>query len=241
MTELALLEAILDDPADDLPRLAYADWCEEQGRTPAEVLRATFIRAQLEIARIEPLACSRTKHLLDGWGKFTPRCRCTACSLKRREYESSKRYIGWEWLGGTGGYAHWCRSANWRRGFLYGVQMPCREFLQYAPSLFADWPIEQVKLDGFAPSREDRCYAIRQSIVGVIIGGSHHDLPPEIFDKLIVGDGVWTNPESGRPDWMEYCFADTTLDNAFADVSQACVEFGREQAAPLRQARRLAA
>ena len=41
----ALLQAILVDPSDDLPRLAYADWCEEQGRTDC----ANFIRAQLAL------------------------------------------------------------------------------------------------------------------------------------------------------------------------------------------------
>lgn len=37
---LGLLKAILDDPADDLPRLAYADWLEENGQEE----RAEFIR-----------------------------------------------------------------------------------------------------------------------------------------------------------------------------------------------------
>lgn len=43
---LALLAAILADPADDLPRLAYADWCEEQG----DDARAEFIRCQIALA-----------------------------------------------------------------------------------------------------------------------------------------------------------------------------------------------
>jgi uncharacterized protein (TIGR02996 family) len=39
----ALYEAILAAPADDLPRLVYADWLEEHGDT----VRAEFIRAQI--------------------------------------------------------------------------------------------------------------------------------------------------------------------------------------------------
>lgn len=39
----ALLRAILLDPSDDLPRLAYADWCEEAG----DERRAVFVREQL--------------------------------------------------------------------------------------------------------------------------------------------------------------------------------------------------
>src|SRR5262245_44393164 len=44
--EAALLAAILDDPDSDLPRLIYADWCEEQGSP-----RAEFIRLQCELDR----------------------------------------------------------------------------------------------------------------------------------------------------------------------------------------------
>lgn len=38
-----ILAAILANPDDDLPRLAYADWCEENGN----LVHAHFIRAQL--------------------------------------------------------------------------------------------------------------------------------------------------------------------------------------------------
>ncbi len=43
----ALLAAVIADPGDDLPRLAYADWCDEN-RDPD---RAAFIRAQIQLAR----------------------------------------------------------------------------------------------------------------------------------------------------------------------------------------------
>lgn len=44
----ALLAAIHDDPDDDLPRLAHADWLEEHG----ELARARFVRVQIERARL---------------------------------------------------------------------------------------------------------------------------------------------------------------------------------------------
>jgi uncharacterized protein (TIGR02996 family) len=44
--ERALLNAILAAPDDDLPRLVYADWLDEHGRTE----RAEFIRIQCELA-----------------------------------------------------------------------------------------------------------------------------------------------------------------------------------------------
>ncbi len=46
ITERALLAAIIANPDDDQPRLAYADWLEENGQTE----RAEFIRVQIELA-----------------------------------------------------------------------------------------------------------------------------------------------------------------------------------------------
>lgn len=45
----ALLHAICESPEDDLPRLAYADWLEEQGEK--YTLRAELVRVQIELAR----------------------------------------------------------------------------------------------------------------------------------------------------------------------------------------------
>ena len=45
----ALLEAVFSNPADDAPRLVYADWLDEHG----EPAQAAFIRAQVELARTE--------------------------------------------------------------------------------------------------------------------------------------------------------------------------------------------
>jgi uncharacterized protein (TIGR02996 family) len=49
--EDALLRAIDEGPHDDLPRLAYADWLDENGQPD----RAEFIRVQCRIARLSPL------------------------------------------------------------------------------------------------------------------------------------------------------------------------------------------
>jgi uncharacterized protein (TIGR02996 family) len=46
----ALLAAVFDRPADDAPRLVYADWLDEHG----EPAQAAFIRAQIELARTDP-------------------------------------------------------------------------------------------------------------------------------------------------------------------------------------------
>ena len=46
--QLALLAAVAESPDDDVVRLVYADWLEEQGEADA----ANFIRAQVHLARI---------------------------------------------------------------------------------------------------------------------------------------------------------------------------------------------
>ena len=71
--EDALLNGIAATPADDLPRLVYADWLEDHGQD----IRAEFIRIQCEIARLEvgPRAIidrnvhlwRRQQELLDGY------------------------------------------------------------------------------------------------------------------------------------------------------------------------------
>ncbi|WP_171471338.1 TIGR02996 domain-containing protein [Frigoriglobus tundricola] len=58
--EQALLAAVIAHPDEDTPRLMYADWLDENAdalptRDPKEMrLRAEFIRAQIEAARLPP-------------------------------------------------------------------------------------------------------------------------------------------------------------------------------------------
>src|SRR5690242_5076711 len=49
--EEAFLQAICESPNDDVPRLVYADWLEENGG-PDGADRAEFIRVQVERARL---------------------------------------------------------------------------------------------------------------------------------------------------------------------------------------------
>ena len=49
----ALLAAIRENPDDDTPRLAYADWLDEQGGTSNEA-QAEYIRLEIQHARDFP-------------------------------------------------------------------------------------------------------------------------------------------------------------------------------------------
>ena len=47
MTDAAFIQAIRDEPHDNLPRLVYADYLEDEGHS----LRAELIRVQCELSR----------------------------------------------------------------------------------------------------------------------------------------------------------------------------------------------
>ena len=55
MSDAALLAVIRAAPADDAPRLVYADWLDEHGQPE----RAEFIRVQIELARTNDPALRR--------------------------------------------------------------------------------------------------------------------------------------------------------------------------------------
>lgn len=75
----ALLAAILADPTQDTPRLAYADWCEEPWQPPESHARGEFIRVQVELAWIGPKPTGNCR--CDGGGTV-----CGAC-LDERDWE----------------------------------------------------------------------------------------------------------------------------------------------------------
>lgn len=82
----ALLAAILSDPADDLPRLIYADWLNENGESE----RAEFVRVQVESSRCKP--CDQ----LHCWPGNSA---CSGeCELRRRERELFTHVAVFDWF-----------------------------------------------------------------------------------------------------------------------------------------------
>jgi uncharacterized protein (TIGR02996 family) len=117
----AFLEAILQDPDDDTPRLVFADWLEEQGDSPSAV-RAEFIRVQCMLAGGPP----------------PPR----RIELQRRQQEILEEYSD-EW-------AHpireLVRNWNFHRGFIDEIALWSEAFLAWADWLFRHAPIQHVRL-----------------------------------------------------------------------------------------------
>jgi uncharacterized protein (TIGR02996 family) len=123
----SLLRAVLDDPENDQPRLAYAALLE--GRSNP---RGEFIRLQCALAN----------------GEFDD---STRPLLLRREQELLERF-GQEWLGSLRGLVlQW----TYRRGFLEQATVACRDFLARAEELFAREPerhLHLIEID-FDPDR----------------------------------------------------------------------------------------
>jgi uncharacterized protein (TIGR02996 family) len=126
----ALLAAIRSAPDDDLPRLVYADWLEENAeslRSEESVWardRASFIRAQIEASRAEPYspaaraAGERANHLL------TP----------------ANRHA---WTAELHGKA---QETAFERGFIEHITVDAADFPDAAESLFDAEPIRGLRL-----------------------------------------------------------------------------------------------
>jgi uncharacterized protein (TIGR02996 family) len=141
MTEAGFIAAVLASPDNDTPRLAFADWLEENGRPE----RAEFIRVQCELARIGSELKSDETCGLQG-------CDCESFpKLRRREQE----LLG---VGMDGfltaelpdfGRSFSC-TVQWVRGFVEGVETSGDSWVEHAGAILARHPVRRVTL-GWLP------------------------------------------------------------------------------------------
>lgn len=151
----AILRAILDDPADDLPRLAYADWLLEQGDDAG----AEFIRAQVEVGACGLYDCPTP--ILAARPRGRTRCgSCRFCRPKKRAEEACGLLLH-EAAGDLGmPYAYTTEwHANGRdpatthatlylwRGFVQAVRCPLHSWLEHGPAVVRAHPVERVVTD----------------------------------------------------------------------------------------------
>jgi uncharacterized protein (TIGR02996 family) len=116
--ERVLLKAVIDNPDDDAPRLAYADWCDRRGDP-----RGRFIRVQVELAKVEfDLESPKRQPLEDE--------SMTLLEEHEREWmPTSKSYI---------------LASKMHRGFVAGITISATSFLNYFTELSALYPIQLV-------------------------------------------------------------------------------------------------
>ena len=125
--EAAFLRDVADHPADDAPRLVYADWLEENGQPE----RAEFIRVQIEHAGLDP----------DDFRRLP---------LAERARALQKEH-GQRWCEGL---PAWDDTSWWfKRGFVSGVVCPIERFLAGAEELRRLVPLEWADLREAVPER----------------------------------------------------------------------------------------
>jgi uncharacterized protein (TIGR02996 family) len=139
-------QAICENPADDVPRLIYADWLEEHGHQPE---RAEFIRVQIELAKLpDPtLAFSQRKCEGHGWLDY----RCSECRPFTQQYQDELRRRHDEILRSKAGrnfrpgclYFH--NEISWQRGFVHNVKCSADLWLVHVNPVLDYEPI--VKLE----------------------------------------------------------------------------------------------
>src|SRR5262249_46159718 len=115
----AFLEAIQEYPDDDLHRLAWADWLEENGQDD----RAAFMRAQLEATRRDATDPPPDEQQ-DGAHAFV--------APPAAEWAGRVAELALEW--------------HWRRGCIEHITARAETLIEHGAGLFASMPIRSVRL-----------------------------------------------------------------------------------------------
>lgn len=121
----ALFAAILAAPDDDLPRLVFADYLEEQGH-PAHAARAAFIRLQIDAEKL-PLDSALRLEWSRQIGELRPQFRD-------------------EWATAFApGELNGC-VVNYHRGFVDEIQIHVEKWIQFHEKMFAVAPVRVLRL-----------------------------------------------------------------------------------------------
>jgi uncharacterized protein (TIGR02996 family) len=124
----ALLRAICENPRDDTPRLAFADWLDENGQEA----RAAFIRTDIAMALRAEWDTERLRWEED----------CERKVASRAGHDAARSTTHFPLLPDS---LTWLDGLVTRRGFPWGIRVALhRVLLDLAAELFAQYPIEFV-------------------------------------------------------------------------------------------------
>jgi uncharacterized protein (TIGR02996 family) len=188
--ERALYAAVFADPADDWPRMVYAHWLDEQGRSD----HAEFIRAQLALAGIGP--CRKP-----------PLCRppyCVACRTFGAPHVQYLRRVERELL--TANRHRWApnipvagrldvvASEDWRyrgrlavafaRGFPWRVTCRFGEWLRLGKYVVRSLPIGRVEPLDCRPAHDASLSELPWLLRRGAFGRAPEGVPEEIYPSL---------------------------------------------------------
>lgn len=149
-TKQDLLNAILEDPADDMRRLVYADFLEENGERD----RAEFIRVQIELVPYQDKKNWIEQMPVEQWagskeeGELLQRIAVLVQREKELFKQSPRTH---EWLGSalrlTYAGQNWWEILRWfRRGFIGRVTCSSADWFKHHEDITSQHPIEEVRL-----------------------------------------------------------------------------------------------
>lgn len=141
MTDLdSLLRAVLADPDDDAPRLAFSDLLEEAGQPE----RAEFVRVQCELASFPP--CPRSHFPGEYQGGMCLACQGKTAPLRRRELELLSAHAReWDPCYPWGDVSYLTRCP-FRRGFRESLECAWGDWSAHAAAILASQPVREVTL-----------------------------------------------------------------------------------------------
>jgi len=177
----AFLRAVVAEPDEDLPRLAFADWLEEHG----DAERAAFIRTQVELARLVASGLGNTKE-------------AEALRRSERSFLSASSYHRPLWAaelcpqlvklvppekGLAGVHVDGADRVLFHRGFVESVTCSVSEWFVHGRSVCERQPVRTLLLTGCGNTTRDDWYAMVPILTRleklVLIG-----LPPELLEWL---------------------------------------------------------
>lgn len=153
----ALLRAVRADPADDLPRLAFADWLEENG-DQVDYARAELIRVQLRLDR--PTGVIADTGRIVTWRELT----FSEVDRRRESRLFNEAAHWWGWLADlyplleTHAIADLSRCSDgathgvrFRRGFVEEVRAPLQALVDHGAEVLRRHPVTRMVAAGRAP------------------------------------------------------------------------------------------
>lgn len=233
-TDTAFIRAICESPADDAPRLIYADWLEETARdvecdqpgyddgephfqcptcdgsgvvSDGRRERAEFIRVQCELALFDRWCHNADFHVQ------TPRG-VNIDELRRREREllagNNRR-----WFHGCPGLLDVTDSFTWdyRRGFISHVTCSVADWLRHGRDIVQRQPVERVTISDKRPGRFSNM---------IVWYGSAH--PNSVYTLPLE---LWGHLRNARDDFSQWTNHYPTEADALDAISDACLCWAR--------------
>lgn len=224
-----ILQAIIAEPDDDLHRLAYADWCEENDQPE----RAEFIRLQIALWNEQRDCNCGSKsggHTFKGGQHHNGPCAASQLRIEidgKWKRAESRAYELWvdncrKWVGiGENAHPLECLTTSpnqYARGFIRKVECTHDIWVDHGKKICAEHPIEDVRLVDKKPAPYAGLYCFH-SKDATFRHVEDACLCPKIHKHLT----SYTQREGNDPDWRDY----STEEAAYAALSKACIAYGR--------------